>query len=64
VTPSTGYQGGSISTPTGISIDSSGSVWVTNSGNNSVTKIIGGAAPVVTPTVTGTTTNTLGTRPQ
>ncbi|WP_150110570.1 beta strand repeat-containing protein [Granulicella mallensis] len=63
VTPSTGYQGGGISTPTGIIIDNSGSVWIPNKGNNSVTKIIGGAAPVVTPTVTGTTNNTLGTRP-
>ena len=63
VTPSTGYRGGVISTPTGIIIDNSGSVWIPNSGNNSVTKIIGGAAPVVTPTVTSTTNNTLGTRP-
>lgn len=63
VTPSTGYQGGAISSPTGIVIDSSGSVWLSNSGNNSVTKIIGGASPVVAPTITGTTNNTLGTRP-
>ena len=63
VTPSTGYKGGNISTPTGIIIDKSGSVWISNKGNNSVTKIIGAAAPVVTPTVTGTTNNTLGTRP-
>ena len=63
VTPSTGYQGGAMSSPTGIIIDSSGSVWLSNSGNNSVTKIIGGAAPVTTPIVTGTTNNTLGTRP-
>jgi len=65
VTPSTGYQSGSglLNTPTGLIIDNAGSVWVTNSGNNTVTKIIGVAAPVVTPTVTGTTNNTLGTRP-
>ena len=62
-TPSTGYQGGGLSTPSGIIVDSSGSVWLTNTGNNSVTKIFGAAAPVVTPTVTGTTSNTLGTRP-
>jgi uncharacterized repeat protein (TIGR01451 family) len=63
VTPSTGYKGGLISAPTGIIIDNSGSVWISNGGNGSVTKIIGGAAPVVTPTVTGTLNNTLGTRP-
>ena len=63
VTSGTGYEGGSMNAPTGIVIDSSGSVWLTNSGNNSVTKIIGGAAPVVAPTVTGTTNNQLGTRP-
>lgn len=63
VTPSTGYKGGLISAPTGIIVDNSGSVWISNGGNGSVTKIIGGAAPVVTPTVTGTMNNTLGTRP-
>ena len=65
MTPSTGYQSGSgnISTPTALIIDNAGSIWITNSGNNTVTKIIGGAAPVVTPTITGTTNNTLGTRP-
>ena len=63
VTPSTGYQGGGLSTPSAIIVDNSGSVWLTNTGNNSVTKIFGAAAPVVTPTVTGTTNNTLGTRP-
>jgi trimeric autotransporter adhesin len=63
VTPSTGYKGGLISAPTGIIVDNSGSVWISNGGNGSVTKIIGGAAPVVTPTVTGTLNNTLGTRP-
>ncbi|MBB5066002.1 FG-GAP repeat protein [Granulicella mallensis] len=63
VTPSTGYKGGLISAPTGIIVDNSGSVWISNGGNGSVTKIIGGAAPVTTPTVTGTLNNTLGTRP-
>jgi streptogramin lyase len=65
VTPSTGYQSdtGLLKTPTGLIIDNAGSVWVTNSGNNTVTKIIGVAAPVTTPTVTGTTNNTLGVRP-
>jgi secreted PhoX family phosphatase len=63
VSPSTGYQSGNLSMPSGIVVDSAGSVWVTNRGNNSVSKILGAATPVVTPTVTGTTNKTLGTRP-
>jgi polygalacturonase len=63
ISPSTGYQGLGISTPTGIAIDRSGAVWISNAGDNSVTEIIGGGAPVTTPTVTGTSTSTLGTRP-
>jgi len=35
--------------PYGLAIDASGSVWVTNSGNNSLTQFIGIAAPVKTP---------------
>ena len=63
VTPGTGYKGGNMNVPSGLAIDSSGSVWISNNGNDSVTKIIGGAAPVTAPIVTGTTNNTLGTRP-
>ncbi len=63
LSPSTGYQAGALSTPTGVVIDSSGSVWISNSGNNTVTKILGAAAPAVTPIVTGTVGNTLGTEP-
>ncbi len=65
VSPSTGYQSGAgtLNSPTGILVDDAGSVWVINSGNNTVTKIIGAAAPAVTPTVTGVTNNTMGTRP-
>jgi len=65
VSPSTGYQNGTgtLNSPTGILVDNAGSVWVINSGGNTVTKIIGAAAPAVTPTVTGVTNNTLGTRP-
>jgi sugar lactone lactonase YvrE len=40
---------GSLNLPIGVALDSSGSVWVTNSGSNTVTKFIGLAAPVVTP---------------
>ena len=63
ITPGSGYQPGTLNIPTSLVIDSSGDVWVTSFGANTVVKIIGGAAPVVTPTVTGTTNNTLGARP-
>lgn len=63
VSPSGGYRGGAMNTPSGILVDSAGAVWVSNRTGNSVTKIFGAAAPVVAPTVTGTTNNTLGTRP-
>jgi hypothetical protein len=45
--PAAGY--GSLNAPVGVAVDSSGSVWTTNSGNNTVSKFIGLAAPVVTP---------------
>jgi sugar lactone lactonase YvrE len=37
--------------PQGIAIDAAGDVWVSNSGNNTVTEFIGAAAPSVTPLV-------------
>jgi sugar lactone lactonase YvrE len=40
---------GSLSNPTGVAVDSSGSVWTTNSGSNTVSKFIGLAAPATTP---------------
>lgn len=63
VTPNTGYQNGNLSSPSAIAIDGSGSVWLANKSENSVTEIIGAAAPVVTPTVSGVTNNTLGREP-
>jgi hypothetical protein len=47
VSPVTGF--GSLNLPVGVALDSSGCIWVTNSGSNTVTKFIGLAAPVVTP---------------
>jgi len=61
--PSGAYQPPGVSTPTSIVVDSSGSVWITNSGNNSVTKIIGAAAPVVTPAVQQVVAGQQGVRP-
>jgi DNA-binding beta-propeller fold protein YncE len=63
VTASTAYASDTLSTPGGIAIDSAGSLWVTNTGGNSVTEILGAAAPVVTPAVNAVTNSTLGVRP-
>ncbi len=62
ISPASGYTGGNISTPKGVSIDISGNVWIANYGNSSVTEIIGGAAPVA-PVAIGTKNTTLGVRP-
>jgi hypothetical protein len=51
VSPSTGYAGPG-SRPAGIAIDISGSVWVPSATANTVTRILGAAAPVV-PLATG-----------
>jgi streptogramin lyase len=63
VSPSGTYQPPGVSAPSGIIVDSSGSVWITNSGNNSVTKIIGAATPVVTPAVQQVVAGEQGVRP-
>ena len=46
VSPATGYSAASASA-TGIAIDISGSVWVPSSTGNTVTRLLGAAAPVV-----------------
>jgi hypothetical protein len=51
VSPSTGYAG-PASKPGGIAIDISGSVWVPSNTGNTVTRILGAAAPVA-PLATG-----------
>ena len=51
VSPSTAYSGPG-SKPAGIAIDISGSVWIPSSTANTVTRILGAAAPVV-PLATG-----------
>jgi hypothetical protein len=47
ISPVAGY--GSLNDAAGVAIDATGSVWVTNSGSNTVSKFIGIAAPVTTP---------------
>ena len=61
-TPGTGYTGGNLSQPSGVAIDTSGNVWISNAANNSVTEILGAAAPV-SPTATALKNGTLGARP-
>jgi ligand-binding sensor domain-containing protein len=51
VSPSTGYSGPG-SKPAGIAIDISGSVWIPSNTANTVTRILGAAAPVI-PLATG-----------
>jgi len=63
LSPSTGYQGGSLRSPFGIAIDGSGNVWTANPYDSTVTQLIGVATPVVTPLSVGVQNNTLGVRP-
>jgi len=55
-----------VATPTGIALDASGNVWVSNAPNTgpgSVSEFIGAATPVVVPLATGIKYSKLGTRP-
>ena len=45
--PSAGY--GSLNTPVGVAVDAAGCVWVTSSGDNTVSKFIGLSTPILTP---------------
>jgi len=52
LSPSTGFgSDAAILQPYGLAIDSSGNIWVSNFGNNTLTQFIGAAAPVKTPLV-------------
>jgi hypothetical protein len=62
LSPSSGFTDTSLSTPTGIAIDLGGSVWIANKGNNSVTRILGAAAPAA-PLATAAANNTTGAKP-
>jgi hypothetical protein len=44
-------QGGGLNAPFGIGIDGAGNIWVTNSGDNSITEFVGRTFGVVTPIV-------------
>jgi streptogramin lyase len=51
------------SSPTSINVDGSGNLWLTNVGDNSVTEVIGAAAPVTTPTTTAVQSNSVAAKP-
>jgi hypothetical protein len=62
LSPSGGFADSSLSTPSGIAVDLGGSVWIANKGNNSVTRILGAAAPVA-PLATAAANGTTGAKP-
>jgi hypothetical protein len=62
LSPSTGFTGATLSTPSGVAVDLSGSVWITNKGTNSVTRILGAAAPAA-PLSTAAANQTTGAKP-
>lgn len=64
--PHGGYTSGNLSGTVGylnLAIDGSGDIWITNSGENSVTEIIGVASPTVTPLSYAVSSGTLGQKP-
>lgn len=62
LSPAGGLTSSTLNAPSGIAVDVSGSVWITSKGNNSVTRILGAAAPVA-PIATSVANNTTGTKP-
>ncbi|WP_158821663.1 PKD domain-containing protein [Granulicella sp. S156] len=52
LSPTTGFgSDASMQEPYGVAVDASGNLWVSNTGNDSVTELIGAAVPVRTPLV-------------
>ena len=50
MSPAAGYgAGGVLSAPVGVAVDAAGCVWVTSSGDNTVSKFIGLSTPILTP---------------
>lgn len=59
-----GYTGaGYLSVPTGIAIDPSGNVWVSDEGSHAVVEFIGAGVPAVTPLADAAVGNTIATKP-
>ncbi len=62
LSPTTGFTDTGTAAPGGIAVDLSGNVWLTNITNNTVTEIIGAAAPVAPPS-TSLANGTTGAKP-
>jgi Domain of unknown function DUF11/Beta-propeller repeat len=62
LSPATGYGALNLNSPAGLAVDRAGTVWIINSGDSSVTRVFGGATPVIS-TTSGTSSATQGTRP-
>jgi len=58
----TAYAGDQLNAPSSIAVDISGNLWIANNGNNSVTKVLGAAAPAI-PLATGVANGTPATEP-
>jgi hypothetical protein len=62
LSPPNGFTDPSLSDPSGLAIDLAGSVWITNHGSNSLTRLLGAAAPAA-PIATAVANNTTGAEP-
>lgn len=58
-----GFQPSQSATANSVAIDGSGDVWIANTFSQSVTELVGAAAPVVTPLALAVSSNSLGVRP-
>jgi arabinogalactan endo-1,4-beta-galactosidase len=63
VSPAAGFSVAGFNSPSAVALDTTGSVWVANSGNNTVTRVLGAADPVVTPLASAVQNATLGVKP-
>ena len=64
VLSTTGFaQAAGLSTPSSITVNAAGSLWIANQGSNTVTEVIGVAAPVQTPVVQQVISQNPGTKP-
>ncbi len=61
--PTLTAQSSTLTHPTAASIDTSGNLWVTDSSSNSVTEILGLAAPVLTPLAAAVAASTPASKP-
>lgn len=63
LSPRFGYQPSGLARPAALAIDGSGNIWITNTGQPSVTLLVGAAAPVQTPIQAALIKNNFGQKP-